>query len=132
MTHKKKTIKSSLKDSWIDERSLRRRHEARILSDLMMRLTNEEPKVYQSHIIGFGKAPIASSRDNKYPFLIGFAARQRQIAIYLSPEINKKVFDQLGKHTKGVNCLYFQKIEDIDLMTLEDILKESLQEMKML
>jgi len=41
--------------------------------------------------------------------------------------VNKRVFDQLGKHTKGVGCLYINQLSDIDLSELNSILIESVE-----
>lgn len=111
--------------STLDER---KKDDANRLIAMMNALTHMKPVMWGDAIIGFGHVNLtyASGRNIDY-FLIGFAMRKNAITIYLSVDVNRKVFDRLGKHTKGVGCLYIQKLSDVDLDELRAILDESVK-----
>jgi hypothetical protein len=106
----------------------KRQGETEILIQMMSELTGQPPVVWGSDIVGFDQVHIVydSKREIDY-FVIGFSPRKTAITVYLSIETNKKVFDKLGKHQKGVGCLYINKLSDIDLDELKRILKESIE-----
>ncbi len=108
-----------------------KKEDARILISMMQDITQEKPVMWGPSMIGFGHAHLtyASGREVDF-FQLGFAARKNALTIYLSIEVNRKVFDRLGKHTKGVGCLYVQKLSDIDLDELRIILEESFETIK--
>ena len=108
-----------------------RKKETEKLISLMSSITGEKPVMWGSSMIGFGKTHLVyeSGREIDY-FLIGFAARKKALTIYLSIEVNKRVFDQLGKHAKGVGCLYINSLDDIDMDELSKICKESVETLR--
>ena len=64
--------------------------------------------------------------------LLGFASRKGDISIYgLAPFPGREeLLSRLGRHKMGKGCLYISKMSDIDLMVLEQLLKESVAESK--
>lgn len=112
----------------IDTRKLADTHK---LIELMQDITGEKPVIWGNNLIGFGKIHLKyhSGREIDY-FMLGFAVRKNTFTIYLSIEVNKKVFDSLGKHKKGVGCLYIHQLSDIHLEELKHILIESFDSMK--
>lgn len=124
-----KTVPTQLNiDEYVSTLPMNRQDEAYQIIDMMRRVSGYEPVIWGSQIIGFGQTHLTytSGREIDY-FLIGFAVRKQKITIYLSIETNKKVFDRLGKHTKGVGCLYINRLNDVDLNELENIIKESIE-----
>ncbi len=103
-----------------------KKSDAMILLRLMEEITNEKPVMWGTSIIGFGNKiyKYTSGREIDY-FLIGFSFRKKAITLYLSIEINSEDFSLLGKHEKGVGCLYIKKIEDINLEALKNIINKS-------
>jgi uncharacterized protein YdhG (YjbR/CyaY superfamily) len=118
-------------ESYIKGLSEKRQEETKVLINMMSAITGEKPVMWGTSMVGFGKTHLVyeSGREIDY-FLIGFAARQRALTIYLSIEVNKRVFDQLGKHTKGVGCLYINQLSDVDFDELKNICEESVQTLK--
>jgi hypothetical protein len=106
-----------------------RKQEAQTLINLFESLTQEKAVIWGDSIIGFGSRMYHyTSGRNIHYFLIGFAIRKKAITLYLMNDTNTKDLSSLGKHTKGVGCLYINSLKDIDLKTLKSIAKESIQE----
>lgn len=113
----------------IDEKRL---PDTKELIKMMSEITNKEPVIWGKDIIGFGNVHLtyASGRELDY-FLIGFAVRKTSFTIYLSIEVNKKVFIDLGKHTKGVGCLFIKELSDVHIEELKRILYESVSSIQL-
>jgi hypothetical protein len=106
-----------------------KRKEAITLIDLFGTLTNEKAIMWGESIVGFGNRiyHYESGRKITY-FLIGFSMRKKEITIYLMNETNALDLSDLGKHKKGVGCLYINTLEDIHLNILKEIAKRSISE----
>lgn len=111
--------------------SEQKRKDSFVLLDLMKKATGEEPKMWGSSIIGFGdkryKSP-ASGREVDW-FLIGFSPRKANLTVYLIMDVKKhtEALERLGKHKLGGGCLYLNKLEDVDLGVLKDLIETSLK-----
>lgn len=108
----------------------KKRKDSFVLVEMMKAATGEEPVLWSSSIIGFGnkryKSP-ATGREVDW-LLIGFAPRKTNLSIYLmSLEEHTEALQKLGKHKTGVGCLYVNKLEDIDLKVLNEIIVASLK-----
>ena len=102
-----------------------KREDSQILLNLMREVTGEEPKVWgDNFIIGFGKYSYTrkGSKEELEWFNVGFAPRKSTLTVYLTFDIREKqdLLDKLGKHKVGKGCLYINKLADVDL----DVLKE--------
>jgi hypothetical protein len=96
-----------------------------ILLKLMKKISKEEPKMWGNSIIGFGKliykSP-ASGREVEW-FKIGFSPRKANLTIYLmNLQIHENSLKKLGKHKLGGGCLYINKLEDVDMKVLEQMI----------
>ncbi len=111
----------------------RRREDARRVLDLMREITGEPPKMWGSSIVGFGSYhyTYASGREGDWP-VVGFAPRKRNLVLYIMPGFARyeSLLARLGKHRTGRSCLYLNKLEDIDPDVLEELVRESVAEMK--
>ena len=90
---------------------------------LMQSITQKEPKMWGSSIIGFGDYhyKYASGREGDF-FLTGFSPRKQNLALYLMGglENQKDKLKKLGKHKTGKSCLYIKSLEDIDKKVLKE------------
>lgn len=106
-----------------------KRSDSIILVDLIQKLTNEQPKMWGASMIGFGEARYKSPATGREVdwFKIGFSPRKANLSIHLVGNTNKheESLQKLGKHKASVGCLYINKLDDIDLNVLEDIIKAS-------
>lgn len=100
-----------------------------VILDLMKKATGEEPAIWGSSLVGFGyvryKSP-ATGREVDW-FKIGFAPRKANISLYLTMDIKKQgdALARLGKHKTGVGCLYINKLADVDMNVLQEMIDAS-------
>jgi len=110
------------------------RKDSKTLVSLMKKLSGEKPKLWGSAIVGFGKRIFTSPASGRQVewFYVGFAPRKTSLSIYISGNVKKyeALLKKLGKHKTGMGCLYINKLEDIDLKVLEQLVKSSLAALK--
>lgn len=100
---------------------------------LMKRITKAQPRMWGDSIVGFDTYHYKSDsgREGDW-FITGFSPRKQNLTIYLIsgfslfPDLMKK----LGKFKTGSSCLYVNKLQDIDMNVLEDLITQSFQYMK--
>lgn len=101
------------------------------LVKMMQAASGDEPVIWSSSIIGFGNMFYKSEKTGREVawLKIGFAPRKGKLSLYLSVHIaeHSGALAKLGKHKTGVGCLYINKLEDIDLRVLEEIVMASLK-----
>ena len=107
-----------------------KRKDSFVLLEMMKKATGEEPILWGSSVIGFGnkryKSP-TSGREVDW-LRIGFSPRKANLSLYISVGIKEHAaaLKKLGKHKTGVGCLYINKLEEIDLKVLKEIIDASL------
>lgn len=121
---------SSVTDFINEVKDEQKRKDSFILLKLMQKISKEEPKMWGSSIIGFGKliykSP-SSGREVEW-FKIGFSPRKANLTIYLiNLQIHTDSLEKLGKHKKGGGCLYINKMEDINTKVLQEMIVETLK-----
>ncbi len=105
-----------------------------LLLEMMKEATGEEPVLWSSSVIGFGnkrfKSP-ATGREVDW-LVIGFSPRKANLSLYLELNFNKQeaALEKLGKHKTGVGCLYINKLEEIDLEVLKEMIDASVNQSK--
>lgn len=98
---------------------------------MMKKASKEEPVLWSSAIVGFGnkryKSP-ATGREVDW-LKIGFSPRKANISLYLTVNVKQHaaLLEKLGKHKTGVGCLYINKLSDIDIKVLYEIINASLK-----
>jgi Domain of unknown function (DU1801) len=103
-----------------------KRKDTQIILKLMKKAVKEEPRIWGSSMIGFGlvryKSP-ATGREVDW-FKIGFSPRKSNFSLHLVMDIKKQadLLSKLGKHKTGMGCLYINKLADIDLKVLEQLI----------
>ena len=111
----------------------RRRADAGQLLALMQEVTGEPPKMWGPSIVGFGKYHYryASGREGD-SLVVGFSPRKQNLVIYIMPGFSDydELLGRLGKFRTGRSCLYVNKLDDVDLDLLEQLVRESVEEMK--
>ena len=105
-----------------------RRADCFTIAEMMKKITKDEPKMWGSAIIGFGNVHLKyeSGRELDW-FCCGFSPRKANISLYISFDISKysEMLKKLGKHSTGKGCLYVNKLSDIDLKILEELIQKS-------
>lgn len=102
-----------------------KRADSQTILSMMEKATGEEPKMWGSSIIGFGmvryKSP-ATGREVDW-FRMGFAPRKANLSLYLMDlQRQAQLLPKLGKHKTGAGCLYVNKLADVDLNVLQEMI----------
>lgn len=105
--------------------------DARVLLELFEKVTGEPARMWGPSIIGFGQYhyKYESGREGD-SMRSGFSPRKAKHSLYfmgryIDEETGRKVdalLEKMGKHTTGASCVYVNKLADIDLDVLEEII----------
>ena len=110
----------------------RKRKDSFAILDLMRDVTGDEPAMWGSSIIGFGsyRYKYASGREGEW-FLTGFSPRKQNLTLYIMSGFGNydTLLSELGKYKTGKSCLYINKLDDVDLATLRDLIGQSVAHM---
>jgi hypothetical protein len=99
---------------------------------LMEKITGCPPKMWGTAIIGFGKYhyKYESGREGDI-CMIGFSPRKQNITLYVkAAAAQEDLFEKLGKHKSGKDCVYIKKLDDIDIKILEKIIRGTIKYLK--
>jgi len=111
----------------------KKRRDSFTILQLMQEVTGEEPKMWGDSIVGFGNYHYksASGREGDW-MLTAFSPRKQNLTLYIMSGFirHDDLMKKLGKYKTGKGCLYINKIEDVDLPTLRELIKESVDHMK--
>lgn len=98
---------------------------------IMKKATKAEPKMWGSSIIGFGDYhyKYESGRENDW-FLTGFSPRKQNLTLYVLGGFSgqDELLKKLGKYKTGKGCLYINKLEDVNLKVLNELVTKSVQQ----
>jgi len=111
----------------------RRREDAFALLELMQDVTGKEPTMWGPSIVGFGSYhyKYQSGHEGDSP-LAGFSPRKQNMTLYFMGgfEEHKELLGRLGKHKTGKGCLYINKLQDVDLPTLRELIRQSVEQVR--
>ena len=97
---------------------------------MMEKASKEKPKIWGSSIIGFGNLRYKSPNTGREVdwFKIGFSPRKANLSLYLMDlKIHASSLKKLGKHKTGAGCLYINKLEDVDIKVLEEMINATVK-----
>jgi hypothetical protein len=99
------------------------------LIEIMEQQTGYQAKMWGPAIIGFGSRhyKYESGREGDMP-LAAFSPRKAAITLYLAqdPEKKEELLQKLGKHKVGKGCTYVQKLSDVDLEVLKEMIDNAI------
>ncbi len=107
-----------------------KREDSKKLLKLFKQVTGKKPKVWgDNFLIGFGKYKY-KRKGGKEEFEwcnTGFAPRKSNITLYLTFDVSQEgeMLEKLGKHRVGKGCLYINRLSDVDLTVLEQLIEKS-------
>ena len=111
----------------------KRAEDARIVVDMMVRVTGQPAKMWGDAIIGFDRYEYKRRDGSEHAYMmVGVSPRKAALTVYIMPGF-KKYTDQLsrlGKHKHSSSCLYITRLENVDLQVLEEIIADSYQVMR--
>lgn len=128
---KNKTIETenSVTDFIATISDAKRREDCTFIINLLSKLSGFEPKMWGTSIVGFGiyNYKYESGHSGNAP-LAGLASRKNALTVYLASTFDEKeiLLSKLGKHKSSKACLYIQKLEDIDIEILSQLVNKSI------
>ncbi|WP_036265531.1 DUF1801 domain-containing protein [Pyruvatibacter mobilis] len=103
----------------------RRQADARVALEIYRRVTGLEPVMWGPSIIGFGERRYTTDagREGRVPAAC-FSPRKANMTFYVRDSFPgaEALYARLGKHRRSVACLYINKLDDVDLAVLEEII----------
>lgn len=112
-----------------------RRQDCETLAAMMSSLTGRSAKMWGSGIVGFDSVHYRydSGREGDMP-AAAFSSRKDSLVVYLAADgkNQEKLLARLGRHKMGKSCLYIRKLSDVDGSILEQLVADSVAELKRL
>ena len=111
----------------------KKKEEAKVLLDLFEKVTGYPSVMWGASIIGYGRYHYKYESGREGDSLItGFSPRKAKHSIYLMDGFDKHtdLLEKLGKFKTSKACLYVNKLADIDLKVLEELIKVSVAAVK--
>jgi len=108
----------------------KRRKDCFAVLELMKKITKAEPKMWGASIVGFGNYhyKYQSGREGVW-FVSGFSPRKQNLTFYIMSGFSRydELLAKLGKHKTGKSCLHINKLEDVDLDVLAEMIETSVK-----
>jgi hypothetical protein len=110
-----------------------KREDAAVLDALFRKVTGMVPQMWGPTIVGYGQYHYRYDSGHEGDMCrAGFSPRKAKHSLYLlgcggTDEAMEALLSRLGKHSRGVGCLYVNKLADIDLAVLEEMIALSWQ-----
>lgn len=106
----------------------RRKNDSFKLLEILKISTGSKPSMWGKSIVGFGNYhyKYASGREGDW-FTVGFSPGKQNLTLYIMTGFRRldEILKRLGKHKTGKSCLYINKLEDIDLKVLKELVEMS-------
>jgi len=109
-----------------------RRADALVLDGIFRKLTGWEPKMWGPTIVGYGQYHyVYESGRTGDALATGFSPRKANLVVYIMPGYGEfgPILERLGKWKKGNSCLYINKLADIDIPVLEELIVAGLRDL---
>ena len=114
-----------------------KREDSLALLDLFENATGQKPRMWGTSIIGFGQYHYKSeksSQEGDWP-LIAFSPRKQKLTLYISDAVPgfaeyPELLNKLGKYKTSKVCLYINKLSDVDMAVLKQLVKKAYVAMK--
>lgn len=131
---KTKVTKASVKEFIDKVPDKTKKQDSLTLLKLFQNITGEKPKMWGTSIIGFGSYHYKSERSSQEGdwMLTGFSPRKQSLTLYIMLGFADytDLLKKLGKHKTSVGCLYINKLSDVDMETLTQLITKSFLAMK--
>ena len=109
-----------------------RRADAEALDAMFRRVTGWQPRMWGPTIIGYGQYHYTYDSGRAGDFLAtGFSPRKANLSVYIMPGYADfgGILARLGKHKIGKSCLYINKLADVDMAVLEELVQAGLKDL---
>ena len=128
---KTKVTKASVEKFLDGIKDEKKREDCHQLLKILKKATKSEPKMWGPSIIGFGDHHYVyeSGREGDW-FLAGFSPRAQNLTLYMMGGWDNATLKKLGKYKTGKGCLYINKLEDVDVKVLNELIAKSVMKSK--
>ena len=109
-----------------------RREDAARLDGIFRDVTGWAPQMWGPSIIGYGSYDYTYQTGHSGTFLAtGFAPRKANMVVYIMPGYAdySSLLARLGKHKMGKSCLYVNKLADVSLPVLQELITAGLRDL---
>lgn len=109
-----------------------RRVDAIRLNALFQEVTGWQPRLWGGSIIGYGQYHYRYDSGREGDFLAtGFSPCKANLSIYFMPGYQDygAILSRLGKHRSGKACLHVNKVADIEIGALRDLVRAGLDDL---
>lgn len=110
----------------------RKRNDSFAILEMMKEVTGQEPKMWGDTIVGFGTYhyKYASGREGDW-FVTGFSPRKQNLTLYIMSGFDEydELLGKLGKYKTGKACLYINRLSDVDMAVMKELILKSVAHM---
>lgn len=110
----------------------RRREDAFVLLEMFNGITGWPPVMWGDSIVGYGQYTYQLANGKSSQFMrTGFSPRKQNLSLYIMSGMNAhdELMSQLGKFKTSKACLYINKLADVDLSVLSQLIQADVDEM---
>jgi len=112
---------------------LQLRQDCAVVAALMRRATGQRARIWGENIVGFGHYEYEQADGQPASwFITGFSPRKRDLAIYIMTDFSRysTLMKRLGRFRTGKSCLYVNRLSDIDIATLAELIQLSVRDVE--
>jgi hypothetical protein len=106
-----------------------KRNDSFKLLEIYTRVTGEPAKMWGPSIVGFGQYHYKSERSSQEGdwMITGFSPRKQNLTLYFLDgfDTHAELLGKLGKYKTSKGCLYINKLADVDMNILEQLVEKS-------
>lgn len=104
-----------------------RRGDAEVIRSMMERVTGERATMWGPTIVGFGTYHYRYASGHLGDMCrVGFSPRSANLVFYVGGFSDyEALLERLGKHKRSKACLYVNRLADVDLDVLEQIVRRT-------
>lgn len=109
-----------------------RRADGLALDALFRELTGWTPRMWGPSIVGYGSYHYKYDSGREGDFLAtGFSSGKAKLSVHIMPGYADfgDILARLGKHKIGKSCLYINKLADIDMTVLGELIRAGLDDL---
>ncbi|MFK8032017.1 MAG: DUF1801 domain-containing protein [Gammaproteobacteria bacterium] len=107
-----------------------KRKDAKAIAAIMRKASGERAKMWGASIVGYGRYHYKYDSGREGDSLrVGFSPRKQSTTVYIIPGFNgfSGLLKKLGKHKVTKSCLYINKLDDVNVEVLTEIIEKSLK-----
>ncbi len=107
-----------------------KRKDAKAIAKIMRNATGDRARMWGPSIVGYGQYHYRYNSGRAGDFMrVGFSPRKQNISVYVVPGFTgfSGLLKKLGKHKVGSSCLYINKLADVNVDVLAEIVEKSVK-----